>query len=139
MFNFSCVGSQINDNGTNVNSHANTFLYDRIIGTWIRFEPGGLSHNDLEQYGELDNYIKIFKPLYISHNDYYYFPGLHVINPGPYCAYYSLMFIEKYIELRCTEPNFSTQKNVLFDTIEQISDREYIGRKLVEYEGTLGK
>lgn len=118
--------------GNNNCSHCNMFLFDRINNTWIRIEPAGIYFCDDDdpivaknQYNDIDDKIKELKDNYISFNDYHYLPGLHFINPGPYCAYYTIIIVDEYI---------NNNNNNMFSIIEKISCLDYISEKLKQYE-----
>lgn len=112
-------------------AHANLFMYSPRENMWFRVEPAGIRMTVDEvskYYIELDETIKEFKPNYKSTNDYYYLPGLHKINPGPYCAYYSCMIVNEYV---------SNTEMTMIDIIEKISNIEYIKQKLIQYNNIL--
>jgi hypothetical protein len=124
LFRYSVVGN-------NNCSHSNMFLYDRYNNRWIRIEPAGIyfcDDNDpafvKNQYNDIDTKIKELKSNYLSFNQYHYLPGFHFINPGPYCAYYSIMVVEEYIN----------NPGNIFSIIEKISSLDYINKKLKQYE-----
>ncbi len=119
--------------------HVTIFLYDHVIGAWIRFEPGSATTEAMEQHRELDNYIKAYKSSYISDNDYHFLPSPQTIYPGLCCTYCSAMFIEKYLELRCGTWSHVNGNDVLLDTIERIIDRDYVERKMAEYDWALSR
>lgn len=133
----------------NDGTHCNIFLYDKQVNMWYRIEPAGskwycetkdydeiykgktVFSKDLnmaarEVYNELDQHIRKNKANYLSQNDYYFLPGLHTINPGPYCCYYSIMILEAYIN----------EQNI-FQAVEVITCRNYVEKKLGEYEDIL--
>lgn len=123
----------------NDGSHFNLMLYDRDINLWYRIEPAGYiyyngkmnsivnnNNNMVFQYSILDEEIREIKKNYLSHNDYYFLPGLHNINKGPYCGFYSTMMIKQYIK-----------HNDIFTVIEKISDIDLIKEKLNQYETIL--
>lgn len=118
--------------GANGCGHCNLFLFDYKLQHWFRIEPAGIFFADDEnqqitkQYSELDKNIKNIKCNYSSQNDYYYLPGMHFVNPGPYCAYYAIMIVETYIT-----------NNNMFETIEKVTSIDYINNKLKEYETLL--
>jgi hypothetical protein len=117
--------------GANNCSHCNLFLFDKKLSMWYRIEPVGTyfseedNDNITYQYYGIDKKIKEIKTNYMSHNDYYFLPGLHFINPGPYCAYYSVMIVDEYIR---------NGFHNMIHTIEKVSDVVFIKGKFEEYE-----
>jgi hypothetical protein len=121
--------------GNNYCTHCNIFLYHRTNNIWIRIEPAGMYFCDgddpsfiKEQYNDTDNIIKELKTNYLSFNDYHYLPGLHFINPGPYCTYYSVMIVDEYI---------NDNNHNIFSVVEKVSSIDYIDKKLKQYESIL--
>lgn len=122
LFHFSVIGNNC--------SHCNLFLFDRIMMLWYRIEPGGLIFKDnyeeiTNQYYGIDTMIKNVKSNYMSQNDYYYLPGMHFVNPGPYCGYYSAMIVDEYIGFGMHD---------MYQVVEKVTCLEYVGDKLEEYK-----
>lgn len=126
-------------------SHCNLLFFDYKIKVWFRIEPCGFyflnklnnfigGETAISQYGGLDQIIKAMKDNYFSHNDYYFLPGLHTFNPGPYCVFYSIMIVDEYTENDDSDINKDNKLMKMINTIEKISRIDYIETKLKEYE-----
>ncbi len=109
------------------NGHANYLLFDREVGTWVIFEPHGITR----KYGRvIDAFAGAFTGDLLTPKDYSTLPGVQSTFDGEYCVLYGLMMVEEYIDIRGSG---TPMRESLHLMEERLLDKNYVHQKLTAY------